>query len=45
MKYEKPTIVETVNAIDAVQDSTAKIRGPVEPTDQMTVGAYESDER
>jgi hypothetical protein len=45
MNYEKPIVVETVNAIDAVQDATAKIRGPEEPTDLMTVSAYESDER
>jgi len=45
MNYEKPAIVETANAIHAVQNATAKIVGPEEPDDYMTVGAYESDER
>lgn len=45
MKYEKPNIVAIANAIDAVQDSTAKIVGPEEPTDLMNVNSYESDEQ
>jgi hypothetical protein len=44
MTYEKPSIVAVANAIDAVQNSMAKITGPVEVTDLMTVSAYQSDE-
>jgi hypothetical protein len=44
VKYEKPSIVEVANAMEAVQDSLAKVIGPVEVTDLMTVSAYQSDE-
>lgn len=44
MRYETPSIIELAGAVEAVQNSTAKIRGPVEVTDLMTVMAYESDE-
>lgn len=44
MKYEKPNIVEVASAIDTVQDTLAKVAGPVEVTDLMTVSAYQSDE-
>ena len=44
MRYETPNIIELASAVEAVQNSTAKIRGPVEVTDLMTVMAYESDE-
>jgi len=44
MKYEKPNVVEVGSAIDAVQHTLAKVAGPVEVTDLMTVNAYESDE-
>jgi hypothetical protein len=44
VKYEKPSIVEVATAIEAVQDSMAKIIGPVEVADLMTVSAYQSDE-
>ena len=44
MKYEKPCVIEVSTAIDAVQDTLAKMAGPVEVTDLMTVSAYASDE-
>jgi hypothetical protein len=44
MKYETPSVVEVGSAIDAVQNSLAKVAGPVEVTDLMTVPAYQSDE-
>jgi hypothetical protein len=44
MKYEKPCLIEVSTAIDAVQDTLAKMAGPVEVTDLMTVSAYASDE-
>ena len=44
MKYETPSVVEISSAIDAVQNTLAKVAGPVEVTDLMTVSAYQSDE-
>ena len=45
MNYEKPIIIQTASPIDAVRNSMAKMDGLEEPTDLITVSAYESDER
>ncbi len=44
MTYEKPVLVELVNAIDAVQASMQKMAPPTDFSGLTTVAAYECDE-
>jgi hypothetical protein len=45
MTYEKPVLVELVNAIDAVQASMQKMAPPIDLSGMTTVAAYECDEK
>jgi len=45
MTYEKPVLVELVNAIDAVQASMQKMAPQTDLGGLTTVAAYESDEQ
>jgi hypothetical protein len=42
--YEKPVLVELVNAVDAVQASMQKMAPPTDFSGLTTVAAYECDE-
>jgi hypothetical protein len=44
MTYEKPVVVELVNAVDTVHASMQKMAPPIDFSGMTTVAAYECDE-
>jgi len=45
MKYEKPCVLEMGKAINAVENSTAKIHILVDVPGWVTIAAYQADEK